>query len=41
VGAGLMKTWAGRVEILDLVGEKSTTAIVRKIRGVKLANHAA
>jgi D-beta-D-heptose 7-phosphate kinase / D-beta-D-heptose 1-phosphate adenosyltransferase len=31
VGAELMPTWGGRVEILDLLGEKSTTAIVQKI----------
>jgi len=32
VGADLVNTWGGRVEILDLVGKKSTTAIVEKIR---------
>jgi len=32
VGAELMPTWGGRVEILDLVEERSTTAIVEKIR---------
>jgi len=32
VGAELMPAWGGRVEILELAGENSTTAIVEKIR---------
>ncbi len=38
VGSELMAAWGGRVEILDLEGGKSTTAIVEKIRnGGKMA----
>ena len=31
VGAELMKKWGGRVEILDLLGKKSTSAVLKKI----------
>lgn len=35
VGADLIKKWGGRIELLKLVGENSTTAIVNKIRNLE------